>query len=1127
MMSSKSTINHIVFLIAVLVLISSSVGAITEDFSAFGSRETIDVCACDFTTQKVSLHNTGDVTSTYMVYMSGEAASWTNIAPQTFALEGGELKTLEQFIKVPCSARGAYELNTSIRTLFDTEKVIRQAVNVQNCENVQIIPKSSDSQEVCPCTPVQYSFEVVNTGKHVEIYQISVEPFSDAISLSTDILILEPGEKQQVTVFINLECGRYGEQLFTFNAFAEGTKMLGQAEFGMDIKKCYDYSLVIDDEYEVCQGVPNVIPFKIVNNASIANTYSLFVDGDATEWVYTENSTVDVFGGETKEADIILFPPNEQESEYEITLTTLSARGQEQRSKNIKLETNMCHDYQLVQSEDALKATECKQKEHVFNLKNIGSRDTTYYVDVAGFDWLTTSSDPIFLLAGEEAQVVLSGQTPCNLSGEFKEDLYVTIKETNQTFLEEKTLTIYTKEDSYMPDIKITDLEIDYEGGETAVEILNTGFEPVSYDLFLIASDWITIDTSSVTLAAEDNATVLLQAYPANDTVEDTYMGELVLAVSGENIEYSTEFFVDLKEQRGLPLWLWAAISGIGLLLIVVIIVLIVVLTGRKKKKKLISDEPVDKDAKKDFMSIDKREYRKSAKEEKKVKIWTILVAIALLALIVGAGYYAYSTGVFDRLQNDTASNETVPDIETEDVTVPVTTVPETPEPEETATGVLTNEDIQESLITIDRSGVPGEGNTLELTNETSVNLQMSITNPTDRKAKFEVATDDDSWVEFDQSVVSVMPDATKTISVRITPDLEQLEQNDYSIKIKTTLEGKKIQYEEELDLVLTKKKPFFSRYWPWMIAGLVALVALLLIIWLSGREKTEKVPPIKKSKEEKKAAKAEKKAARKDKKEEKKSGIWLPIAIGVVVLLILAAFGFWAYNTFKDAGDDVSEEDVAAEESVEAAVETAAEPAKLTEDDVEEPLIKIDRTGIPGEGDVFKLEQDSYEIPMSIYNPTDRKARFTVNTTNESWVSFQQYIILVGPNSVKNINMTLEPDMDALKKNDYKVSINTKLEGAKIDYEETLEFVLKKKRPFELGWLWYILGALVVVGLVILIIEVVKRREKKPKSMAAAAGKKKAVKKKPVEKGKSVAAINKDLAKLRKKTVLKVKGSK
>lgn len=1117
MKSSKYHTKWLIVFLVFIVLVSGSASALTEDFTAFAGKKDLNVCSCDFKTDTLTVQNTGDITSNFMVSTSGEADDWVDVAPQTFTLDPGEVKQVDQFVKVPCGEEGEFELNTTVKTLFDLEKSLQQTVKVQNCQNIQIIPKFSGIQTECPCTPVQYSFDVVNTGNHVETYEISVEPFSDAITLSTDLLILEPGEKQTVDVFINLECGQYGEKVFTFNALAKGTGMLGQTDFVLDIQKCYDYDLIVGTEYGVCQGIPNIIPFTIDNKAQIANEFAL--DVQEADWAYPENVSISAWGGEAVDSNIILVPPIEDEGQYTIGLESISTRGEEQKLAEIMLETEKCYDYVLTPEEDAFESTVCQSKDHKFTLTNIGSRETTYFIELEGFDWLTTTTEPIVLQPGESAELAVKGDTPCDaVPGKYAENIYVTMLETNQTYLEEKTFNIHTKEEAFLPEIEFDDMNIGFEGGETEVKIRNAGFETAKYDFSLVASDWITLDTDSVELAPGEESTFMLQAYPAEGVLADTYAAELITKVADESVEYSIGFNVNLKQEVGTPLWVILSVAG-GVLAILIIVIIILVILSRRKKipKKGIEKAEEEKKEKRKVVTIDKREYSKRKKEDKKTKLWPIILILAIAIVVAGGLYYAFTTGLIGGETGNTGGVAEENASESTQTTAQETSVTEEPKGISPDI-VLTEEDIDESLITIDRSSVPGEGDVLEVTEDMAeIDLEMNIKNPTDRKATFEVASQEDSWIQFDKSKLTVLPESTKTINVKITPDFDTLDNNDYSVDMDATLKGKKINYTESLSFTITKNKEMLKNllaYWLWVVAGIVALLAILLVIGLVSRKTEEKKEKKEKKEKSVKEKKADKKKNKTNKQKSKKA-IWLWILSGVVGLIIILALGFWAYNTFMPAADKTVEE-VNLDLTQEAPAEnTSVTEEKITEDDLNESLITIDRSSVPGEGNILKFELPEYILPLSIKNPTDRKARFHVSTDNESWVSFNQYSIIVEPESAKTVDMTITPDMKALKESNYMITINTMLEGKKIDYEEELSFVIKENNDFGLALWMYALAGLVLLGLVILVVELVKRKKK------SNIGKNKP--KKSRKKEKDIADINKELTALRKKTLLKI----
>ncbi len=1181
-MSSKKHTNHIVTLLVLIVMISSVVGAVAEDFAAFGSKKTINVCACDMTEQTLTVQNTGQVTSTYMLEQSGKAGAWSSIAPQSFYLEPGQSQQIENFIKVPCSARGEYVLNTSVRTIFDLEKDLIQTVQVNNCPNVQIVSKFSGVHNECPCTPVQYDFEVINTGKHIETYQISVEPYSDAITLSTDFAILEPGQKEKISVFINLNCGEYGFKRFTLNALAQGTDILGQVDFDLNIDPCYDYNIDVGTEYSVCQGIPNVIDFSINNVADIANDYTVLALGP--EWITPEEGDLFAWGGEQRNSEVLVQPPVEEESVYEFKLQTISARGEEVREVPITIISEKCYDYNVIG--EGLTGIRGKTQTNVLTLQNIGSRETKYWIENGGPEWVYTQESSVVLNGGEQIDIPFEVSVPEDAEwDEYANTVYITIEDINETYSQQHNINIIPIEDAYLPDVETTIINTDYEGGEYEVYMTNVGHLWARYDLDIVGPEWVTINEDYMELGRTETGVFTLSIHPTNETAEDGYRVEVIAGVENDNIEYSTDILVNVVQPKST----WEKISdyliyilvGMGLIIILIIIlvaVLIIKKTKQKKPKKKtekISDDKSEKEEKKiekKKILINQKEYAKPKKTNDKKSVWPIILLIIIIVLALGAGsYFAFNKGA-EMVGNESQVPELTEETTEEGVMPEVVPVAEEPqekiqeklivevessETEEVDDGILTEDEVEESLIVLDRSHIPGKGNEFVLTNETEINLPMTIKNPTDRNAMFSADLPEDSWLEIDRERLTVKPESTETVNIKITPDHELLLDNDYSVSMNAKLSGKKINYEEEISFTITKKD---NNWLIWLLGGVLGLITLgliILIIALSKRPRKEKPAKIKKEKKTKKDAepKKEKKVKKSKSKKAKKNdegSVWSVVLIIFIAALIVGALAYWGWNNFTKIQDDSSLEEETDEKIVEEENEPvveemteeneqeventeeaqkepeAEEEPKLTEEDVQESLITIDRTGIEGSGNELKLENQNYSIPMSIKNPTDRTARFTVNTGNESWIRFDEYQILVEAESTKDTEMKIVPEYKLLQKNNYHVSVLTTLQGERIDYEEQLDFVLKENNG---GWPWwvYVLIALVVLGLIIGLIEIFKNNKDKPKkNKKKTKSAKKTTKKKKAKKSKAkkMNEIDRKIEKIRKRTVLKIKNS-
>jgi quinol-cytochrome oxidoreductase complex cytochrome b subunit len=1051
--SNKGVFLALLLLFVLLFSVSSL--ALSEDFNAFADRKELSVCACDLTTDHITVHNTGGITSTFIVLPDDKAGNWVDVAPQTFYLESGEIKTIERFIKVPCNARGKYVLNTTIRTLFDAEKALEQTLNVKNCPNVQIVPKSPDVQETCPCTPTQYLFEIINIGAHVETYELSLASPVEGVGLSTNFLILEPGQKETVTVFIALDCAEYGEKIFTLNALAQGTGILGQVDFALNINKCYDYDLIIGDEYAVCRGVENIVPFQLQNKAAIANEYSFSVDGP--DWFVPENKTIVLPGYGFASSSLFVFPPADEEDSVLVSLSAISTRGNEEKNKEIVFVNELCYDYALEETDFFFKAAECKNKEHSFILKNTGSRETIYHVDLEGVEWLAPSTLSVELSPGEEAELVFSGDVPCGQIGDFAENIYITIDETNQTFLEERVFSVFPKENEFLPRIELSDLKISKSGGETVVKITNTGFSEAYYDLSLKASNWLSLDQNRISLPPGGNTTVLLTALPPEDVVEDVFAGELVVSLPEEGLEYSADFLVEIQERSSL---LWVIFAGSAVLLLLVLLILFLVLF-KKKKKPLLKKEP--EIIEKETVTISKREYVGEKKEKKAVRrSSSVVVFIILLLFALGLVYNAYTAGFFGNtpFSSLNASDLNMSEVQKEKIEAASSSVQYSP------------------LLALNRSGVAGSENRIEVSDNNEFSLPLTAKNPFEKTVVLSLnSPDDSSWVVFEKKKAILAPQKEFITNIKIKPDLAALKNSDHEISVTAEIRGEDIDYEEQLKIIIASKKSDYSKYWP-VLAGFLVLLGLLAIVISisSGRKKEE--GEVKLSKTPVKETKKEKRVERKEKRSGHSSTGYFIVGLLIFVLLIL--IGIWFYKIFLGSA---LEEKSSASVALPPTEDLSDEENKITNADVEEALITIDRRNIGGSGNVFALSEAEYVIPLSIKNPTDRIAKFYVTTTaNDSWLSFDRMQILVGPLSSKNISLTLTPDYSALEKKEYSVYIAARLAGSKIDYNEEITLVLKKKSLFDFSYILYLVAGIVFVLLAFIIVWFMKKNKKNRK---------------------------------------------
>src|SRR3989344_3632851 len=99
------------FLIFCLLLVSlTPVLALQENLAVYPAESALTACSCELRQQALLAENTGSIASSYQLFKSGSAADWLSMADGGFTLQPSERRTVQQFLKIPCSAEGLYQV---------------------------------------------------------------------------------------------------------------------------------------------------------------------------------------------------------------------------------------------------------------------------------------------------------------------------------------------------------------------------------------------------------------------------------------------------------------------------------------------------------------------------------------------------------------------------------------------------------------------------------------------------------------------------------------------------------------------------------------------------------------------------------------------------------------------------------------------------------------------------------------------------------------------------------------------------------------------------------------------------------------------------------------------------------
>lgn len=411
------------------ILESGSVSALSEDFSASG-KSVVYANKCSASHDRITVFNSGSITSAYSIKISGEAAQWTVAAPASFSLEPGKSQDVYFHMKVPCETPvGSYSLETAITTKIGSSKSLLQEVSVGRISNLAITPVSY-SETINPCETAQYKFKVTNVGDFPETYEFSAEPFGNSTSFFPAAAVIAAGKSAEISFSVTPDCSVYGNYGLSVLTHAVTNDLSAKTSgFQLNINRAYDFSMApgrrytpeagklpefieSSNSYSLCEQESLHIPVKITNLAGMQNTYTLSLEKDEgifsrLDWITLSGNKVSLSPGQSAIATISIEPNEIMDRQVEISLVASSALGGIAKKLPINVDIGICHIPLIADGISSIKTT-YKPSSVPITIKNTGNTKTNYILSVEGADWIRISPEEILVEPGKEGKLSLS-----------------------------------------------------------------------------------------------------------------------------------------------------------------------------------------------------------------------------------------------------------------------------------------------------------------------------------------------------------------------------------------------------------------------------------------------------------------------------------------------------------------------------------------------------------------------------------------------------------------------------------------------------------------------------------------------------------------------------------------------
>ncbi|MBW3015133.1 hypothetical protein KY330_01815 [Candidatus Woesearchaeota archaeon] len=577
-----------------VVILMSSAYAIKDEFAVSSSNSEVMVCAGSAEpVDNIIVTNTGDITSTYSVYLEGSAAKYVSINPSRFSLNPGEYQILYLFVKTSSSAIGSYDLDIGIESDFGAVSEVEKKITTRNCQNLNIIAKKWYDR-IKPCVPSEFSFNIYNTGKYTEIYELKTE--SEWLSFSQDALIVEPGESQEFFVYAKTPCETYGNHTLMFTVSAKQSYYTATVPVHLEIEPDYAYKVTSPEVFTVCEAGDEVLGVEVENKADFVNFYDAELL-NAPRWIELENEEFGLYENSKALLNISVKPKLGLEGEFPFQLYMKSRRGELELVKNITVNVKKCYELDLELSEE--QGAVCIGSPRTFDLKvvNLGEETELIGLEVKG-DFVNISDEVLEVDAGEKEafNVYMNPEK----EGRYEVEVSAFLKDA-PTIKKTRLLNVEVLSGKACRNLKyLTGEKIQINNSRQVIEIYvqNTGALPETYNLFVEAPEFMELQQDWLELAQGEQGAIRLEVDP-EEVGKGTY--KLVVQAQGEHGEaYSEIFKVKIGRNIALEfikLYLIYVIAGIGAILIITGILKLIELK-RGKKLKEVKDSKNSKDKK-------------------------------------------------------------------------------------------------------------------------------------------------------------------------------------------------------------------------------------------------------------------------------------------------------------------------------------------------------------------------------------------------------------------------------------------------------------------------------------------------------------------------------------------------
>ena len=526
--------SKIVILLLIFLYLSNFSNA---DFGTYSEKPSINVCRCSQADDIIKIKNTGEQLTKYTLISN---LDFVTLTPSEFQLEAGDIKNVKIEINAPCKNSKKNLIINIQSDKEDNDDIVKQ-LTIGQCQNLQT-RLYTKTNEVNPCTQVNYELLIKNTGSFNENYSIISN--HDSINLSENKIGLNPNQEKIVNALTGFSCGVYGETPIVFKVLAENNALQTTLKHNLNIRATYNYSIKLKEDNALCEEEIEPISFILENDVKTPNTYYLELVNQPS-FIELSQETITLESKEEKDINITLdVEEGRNIGYYQFFIKSRTKDGDISKKNNVSLNISDCYK-PIINILDSQQKICAEEKWLNVNVKNKGLDEERISLKTNN-EFVSFEKDYIILNSEEEKnmtlifkpedknfdyEIIIRGVLDNNISSEDSVNMNVLSQWSCSEVITDKTEYSVRRDTENNAEIKIS----------------NIGLEDGNYKLSIKPEFWIKLNQTEIELYSGETKSIMLILEYTNETEFGEY--PLTLTLIQDDLVYEKQLVVLLKDK--------------------------------------------------------------------------------------------------------------------------------------------------------------------------------------------------------------------------------------------------------------------------------------------------------------------------------------------------------------------------------------------------------------------------------------------------------------------------------------------------------------------------------------------------------------------------------------------------